>query len=59
MTKSHSEKTQIEKFREAAREFEIDDSEENFDRIVRKVAKSRDFAESDKKDGGDGRKKVR
>ena len=30
---------QIEKFREAAREHETDDSEERFDRIVKGVAK--------------------
>ncbi|WP_192814161.1 hypothetical protein [Nitratireductor pacificus] len=32
-------KEQIDKFREAARELETDESEEAFDRIVKKVAK--------------------
>ncbi|WP_292117294.1 hypothetical protein [Mesorhizobium sp.] len=31
---------QLEKFKEAARELETDDSEERFDRILKKVAKS-------------------
>ncbi|RUW51656.1 hypothetical protein EOA32_15345 [Mesorhizobium sp. M1A.F.Ca.ET.072.01.1.1] len=30
----------VEKFREAARQLETDESEENFDRMLRKVAKS-------------------
>jgi hypothetical protein len=34
-----NEKSQVEKFREAAHELEMDDSEENFDRLVKKVAK--------------------
>lgn len=33
--KTHSQ--QIDKFREAARELETDDSEENFDRVLKKV----------------------
>lgn len=31
---------QIEKFREAARELETDQSEERFDRILKKIAKA-------------------
>lgn len=34
------EKTQREKFEEAARELETDDSEENFARLVKKIAKA-------------------
>lgn len=33
------ELTQLEKFREAAREHETDDSEERFDKIVKRIAK--------------------
>lgn len=33
-------KSQLDKFREAAREHETDDSEEHFDAIVKKIAKS-------------------
>ncbi|MER8864788.1 hypothetical protein NKI19_13890 [Mesorhizobium sp. M0751] len=33
-------KEQIEKFREAARELETDQSEEAFDRVLKKVAKA-------------------
>jgi hypothetical protein len=33
-------KSQIDKFREAAREHETDDSEEAFDRALKKIAKS-------------------
>jgi len=40
MNEKQSNNTQIEKFREAARELETDDSEERFDRIVKQVAKS-------------------
>lgn len=32
--------SQIEKFREAARELEADDSEERFDRLVKQIAKA-------------------
>lgn len=35
-----SKKTQVDKFRDAARELETDESEENFDRVLKKVAKS-------------------
>lgn len=35
-----AEKSQIEKFREAARQLETDDSDENFDRIVKRLAKA-------------------
>lgn len=40
MGKSDEPKSQIDKFREAARELETDDSEEHFDRVLKKVAKS-------------------
>jgi hypothetical protein len=33
-----TDKKQADKFREAARELETDDSEENFDRALKKVA---------------------
>lgn len=32
-------KSQVDKFREAARELETDESEANFDRLVKKIAK--------------------
>lgn len=35
-----SEKSQVDKFREAARELETDQSEEAFDRVLRKVTKA-------------------
>lgn len=35
-----TEKPQVEKFKEAARELETDQSEEAFDRALKKVAKS-------------------
>ncbi|WP_167391587.1 hypothetical protein [Mesorhizobium temperatum] len=31
---------QLDKFKQAARELEADDSEENFDQVLKKVAKS-------------------
>ena len=34
------EKPQIDKFREAARELQTDDSEEAFDRVLKKVVKA-------------------
>ena len=34
------EKKQIDKFREAARELETDDSEEAFDHVLKRVAKA-------------------
>jgi len=34
-----TEKPQVEKFKEAARELETDQSEENFDRLVKKIAR--------------------
>jgi hypothetical protein len=34
------EKSQREKFEEAARELETDQSEENFDRVLKRVAKA-------------------
>lgn len=40
MTKSAkiAPKSQVDKFREAARELETDDSEENFDRLIKEIA---------------------
>lgn len=40
MPEKQAKNTQIEKFRETARELETDESEENFDRMLKKVAKS-------------------
>jgi len=37
---SKKAESQVQKFREAARELETDDSEANFDRVLKKVAKS-------------------
>jgi hypothetical protein len=34
------EKSQADKFREAARELETDESEESFDRVLKRVAKA-------------------
>lgn len=34
----HVEKPQIDKFREAARELQTDDSEDNFDRALKRIA---------------------
>jgi hypothetical protein len=39
MTRPPAQKSQIEKFEEAAREVETDDREEAFDAIVKKIAK--------------------
>jgi hypothetical protein len=50
MDKSDARKPQIDKFREAARELETDDSEENFDRILKRVAKAPPPKEKPKKD---------
>lgn len=41
MTKKETQLAQIQKFKQAARELEVDDSEENFDHIVKRVAKSK------------------
>lgn len=38
MKATEARKSQIDKFREAARELETDDSEERFDRIVKGIA---------------------
>ena len=38
--KTKHEKNQNDKFREAAREVETDQSEENFDRLVKRISKS-------------------
>ena len=35
-----ADKSQLDKFREAARDLQTDESEENFDRVLKKVAKS-------------------
>ncbi|WP_198174070.1 DNA-binding protein [Mesorhizobium xinjiangense] len=40
MTTEKAKKSQADKFREAARELEADDSEERFDRLLKKIAKS-------------------
>lgn len=46
------EKSQAEKFKKAARELETDDSEEAFDRALKKVAK----APAPKREAGEKRK---
>jgi hypothetical protein len=40
MKTTEKEKSQVEKFREAARELETDDSEEAFDAKLKKIAKA-------------------
>lgn len=40
MAESKRSESQVEKFRRAARELETDVSEENFDRVLKHVAKS-------------------
>lgn len=40
MPKRELSESQIEKFREAARELETDEREDAFDRIVKKIAKA-------------------
>lgn len=40
MDKSDAHKSQVEKFREAAREAGTDEREDAFDRIVKKIAKA-------------------
>ena len=40
MTQPKASQSQVDKFREAAREVETDDREEAFDAIVKKIAKS-------------------
>ena len=40
MSGQKQEKTQREKFEEAARQLKTDDSEEHFDQIVKKIAKA-------------------
>lgn len=42
MDSDKSDKTQIDKFRDAARQLETNDSEENFDRVLKRVAKAAD-----------------
>lgn len=38
MKSAKSQKSQVDKFREAARELETDESEENFDRALKRIA---------------------
>ena len=38
---SHSEKSQLERFKEAARQLETDDDEERFNERLRKLAKQK------------------
>jgi len=40
MTAKQPDKSQVERFREVARELETDDREEAFDRVLRKVTKA-------------------
>lgn len=40
MDRDDPQKSQIDKFKQAARELETDDSEENFARLVKKIAKA-------------------
>ncbi|RWE12848.1 MAG: hypothetical protein EOS23_04850 [Mesorhizobium sp.] len=55
MTAKQVEKTQLDKFREAARELETDESEENFDRVLKKVAKrsGKEKPANEENSGGD------
>jgi hypothetical protein len=50
MTEPKPSKSQVDKFREAAREVETDDREEAFDAIVKKIAKAP--PPKDNKNGG-------
>jgi hypothetical protein len=36
----NDKKSQVDKFRDAARQLETDESEENFDRVLKRVAKA-------------------
>ena len=47
MTQSKPEKSQADKFREAAKELETDDDEKRFDERLKKIAKSEKPDESD------------
>jgi len=40
MKSSDTQKSQVDKFKEAAREFGTDEREDAFDRIVKKIAKA-------------------
>lgn len=40
MQSVEKKKSQVDKFKDAARELEADQSEENFDRLVKRIAKS-------------------
>lgn len=40
MKPAAKEKSQVDKFREAARELETNDSEENFDRVLKRLARA-------------------
>jgi hypothetical protein len=44
-------KTQLDKFREAARDLETDDDEARFDERVRKLVKHKPVEKSDQRDG--------
>lgn len=48
MANEKTDKSQVEKFKQAARELETDESEEAFDRVLKKVAKAQDLAPSRK-----------
>jgi hypothetical protein len=47
------EKSQADKFREAARELETDDSEENFDRALKRIAVAPPKPQGSKKTDGE------
>lgn len=47
-SRSRRGKSQVDKFREAARELEADQSEEAFDRALKKIAKAQPSKEADR-----------
>lgn len=49
-----NQKSQIERFKEAARQLEADDDEERFNEKLRELAKGRNRSKSDGKDHGGG-----
>ena len=51
MKTTAKEKSQVDKFREAAREVETDDREEAFDAIVKKIAKTPVVQQPEKRAG--------
>lgn len=53
MPKGEKSVSQVDKFREAARQHETDDSEEAFDRALKKIAKSSSATGKQKKPGDD------